>query len=705
MTSHQKTSFLFLNWFAILIAAFLCCTPCLIAQESDGASSIQTKLQKDDSEQSIRRLGQIDIFDLEFASDPQISPNGERVVYVRNSFDIMTDKRRARLWIVDAAGTNHRPLTDFDQFGSSPRWSPDGGRVAYVASDGDKSQVFCRWMDTGQTAKLTSLLESPTGLKWSPDGMKIAFSSFVPKQLAIDVKLPKQPNGAQWADPAKYIERLKYRADGKGYLREGHTHLFLVDASGGTAKQITSGDYDHSSDFSWSLDGTSIWFSANRTADADLEPNHKNLYSVNIESSETTVIVNRKGATQSPIELAGGEVIFSGNVDNLKGYQPSKIYKLKDGKEELVSREFDRSIASLKLNPESGAACFLYDEEGTTAIGEFSLDGEFRKIVSNVGGTTLGRPYSSGSFSIANDGTIAFTQCGTMSPASVAVLQNGASKPIQLTDLNRDLLGERDLGKVQEFWFSSSFDNQRIQSWIVTPPDFDEKKKYPMILEIHGGPFANYGPRFSAEMQLYAAAGYVVLYLNPRGSTSYGEEFGNLIHHNYPGNDFDDLMSGVDALIAKGYIDTNQLFVTGGSGGGVLTSWIVGKTNRFAAAVVAKPVINWFSFALTADSYNYFYKYWFPGYPWDHLDEYMRRSPIMQVGKIETPTMLLTGENDYRTPISESEQLYQALKLRKIPTAMVRIPGAGHGIAARPSHLISKTAYVLYWFEKFKKKK
>jgi len=705
MTFTKTFSFLPFIRFAILIAFFPWCVPSVIAQESDDASSIQAKVQKSDTSQTVRRLGQIDIFDLEFASDPQISPNGERVVYVRNSFDIMTDKSQARLWIVDATGKNHRPLTDFDQYGSSPRWSPDGSRIAFVSSDGDKSQVFCRWMDTGQTAKLTSLLESPTGLKWSPDGTKIAFSSFVPKQLAIDVKLPKKPSGAKWADPAKYIERLKYRADGRGYLREGNTHLFLVDASGGTAKQITSGNYDHSSDFSWSRDGASIWFSANRTAAAELEPNHKNLYSVNIESKEITAIAVRKGATRSPIELKDGEVIFAGNIDNLKGYQPNKIYRLKGGKEELVSREFDRSIASLQLNSESGAALFLYDEEGTTTVGEFSLDGEFRKIVSNVGGTTLGRPYSSGGYSVAQDGSIAFTKCGTMNPANVAVLQKGASEPIQLTDLNRDLLGERDLGQVQEFWFSSSFDNQRIQSWIVTPPDFDEKKKYPMILEIHGGPFANYGPRFSAEMQLYAAAGYVVLYLNPRGSTSYGEEFGNLIHHNYPGNDFDDLMSGVDALIEKGYVDTNQLFVTGGSGGGVLTSWIVGKTDRFAAAVVAKPVINWFSFALTADSYNYFYKYWFPGYPWDHLDEYMRRSPIMQVGKIQTPTMLLTGENDYRTPISESEQLYQALKLRNVPTAMVRIPGAGHGIAARPSHLISKTAYVLYWFEKFKKKK
>jgi acylaminoacyl-peptidase len=258
------------------------------------------------------------------------------------------------------------------------------------------------------------------------------------------------------------------------------------------------------------------------------------------------------------------------------------------------------------------------------------------------------------------------------------------------------------LGETEEIWFNSSYDNRRIQGWIVKPPDFDGHNTYPLLLEIHGGPFANYGDRFSAEVQLYAQAGYVVLYINPRGSTSYGEEFGNLIHHNYPGQDYDDLISGVDAVIDRGYIDENQLFVTGGSGGGVLTSWIVGKTDRFRAAVAAKPVINWYSFALTSDSYNFFYKYWFPGYPWEHTDHYMKRSPLSLVGNVKTPTMLLTGEVDYRTPISESEQYYQALKLLKIDTALVRIPDASHGITARPSNLISKVLHILKWFDRYK---
>jgi acylaminoacyl-peptidase len=280
----------------------------------------------------------------------------------------------------------------------------------------------------------------------------------------------------------------------------------------------------------------------------------------------------------------------------------------------------------------------------------------------------------------------------------VAVARRG-QEPARLTRLNDDLLGHKELAAVEEIWFESSFDGRRIQGWVAKPPGFDSEQTYPLILEIHGGPFANYGDRFAAEIQLYAAAGYVVLYVNPRGSTSYGEEFGNLIHHNYPGQDYDDLMSGVDAVIARGFIDEDQLFVTGGSGGGVLTSWIVGKTDRFAAAVVAKPVINWYSFSLTADHYSFFYRYWFPGFPWDYQEQYMARSPISLVGNVTTPTMVLTGEQDYRTPISESEQYYQALKLRKVDAVLVRVPGASHSIADRPSQLMAKVAHVLKWFE------
>jgi acylaminoacyl-peptidase len=301
---------------------------------------------------------------------------------------------------------------------------------------------------------------------------------------------------------------------------------------------------------------------------------------------------------------------------------------------------------------------------------------------------------------VGRNGSIAYTDGDAYRPADVGLARPGR-EAARLTHLNLDLLEGKKLGRVQEIWFESSYDDRRVQGWVMTPPDFDPGTKYPLILEIHGGPFAAYGPHFSAEDQLYAAAGYVVLYINPRGSTSYGEEFGNLIHHAYPGNDYHDLMSGVDAVLEEGYVDPDRLYVTGGSGGGVLSSWIVGHTDRFRAAAVQKPVINWYSFVLYADGPAFFYKYWFPGPPWEHERHYMERSPLSHVGNVTTPTMLITGEQDWRTPISESEQYYAALQIRGVPSVLVRVPEASHGIAARPSHLLGKVAHILGWFGKW----
>jgi acylaminoacyl-peptidase len=365
----------------------------------------------------------------------------------------------------------------------------------------------------------------------------------------------------------------------------------------------------------------------------------------------------------------------------------------------LLTEGFDRDVQNPTFGPNGEAIFFQYDDEGSTKIGRITLDGDRSVVAEGVGGTSIGRPYTSGSFSLSETGRVAFTHATTQRPADVAVAAPGAEAQV-LTSLNDDLFGQTPLGEVEEFTYTSSHDGRTIEGWIVKPPNFDPSKDYPLILEIHGGPFAAYGPVFSTEVQLYAAAGYVVLYTNPRGSTSYGQDFGNAIHHAYPSHDYDDLMSGVDAVVERGYVDEDRLYVTGGSGGGVLTAWIVGHTDRFRAAVSAKPVINWVSWALTADMYPYGVKYWFPGMPWNHMDHYMERSPISYVDEITTPTMLLTGTEDYRTPMSESEQFYQALKLQQVETALVRIPGASHGIAARPSQLAAKVAHVLEWFER-----
>jgi len=647
----------------------------------------------------------IDVFQLEYAADPQISTDGQHIVYVRSFMDIMKDRRRSNLWILDADGSDHRPLTSGNENYHSPRWSPDGKRLLYVSGEDGSSQIYCRWMDTGQTAKLTQLTASPGGIAWSADGKNISFNMLVPASTKPFVSMPSKPEGAEWAKPAKVIQKLAYRADGAGYLKDGYFHLFVLSADGGTPRQITSGDYHHGG-ARWTPDGKALIFSSNRHEDWEYQPRNNEIYEVSLSTRDIKALTDRKGPDNSPtISPNGQHIAYLGLDDRFQGYQVTHLYLMnRDGSgKKLITGDFDRDVGNLNWSNDGKGLFFQYDDEGNTKIGWVTLDGKVETLVKDVGGLSIGRPYAAGTYSLADDGAFAFTHSRPDHPAEVAVGYPGTEAK-RLTWLNEDLFGHKPLGQVEEIWFDSSYDGRKVQGWIAKPPDFDTSRKYPLILEIHGGPFTNYGDRFSAEVQLYAAAGYVVLYTNPRGSTSYGEEFGNLIHHNYPGQDYDDLMSGVDAVIAKGYVDENQLFVTGGSGGGVLSSWIVGKTNRFSAAVVAKPVINWYSWSLNADGYAFYYQYWFPGPPWEHMEHYMKRSPISLVGNVTTPTMLLTGEVDYRTPISESEQYYQALKIRKVDTALVRIPGASHGIANRPSQLIAKVAHILKWFETYRDK-
>ena len=652
-----------------------------------------------------RRLHSIDVFQLEYAEDVQISPDGNHIVYVRVSHDIMTDRARRNLWMVDATGANNRPLRSEAKSFSSPRWSPDGARLAYVSAAEGTPQLYVRWMDSGQTALLTNLVEGPGAIAWSPDGKSIAFTQFVPSKKPPLATPPEQPEGATWAPPVKVIDSVVYRADGEGYLETGYQHVFVVSAEGGTPRQLTEGDFNDDGPLSFTPDSKRVVFSANRGPDWERDPQESEVFTVDIASGKLTQLTTRDGPDNSPVVSPDGKKIaYLGFDDRLQGYQVTHLHVMDiDGKNaRVVTGNFDRDVVDPQWSGNSQRIYFSYDDHGVSKIGLASLDGKISTLAEGMGGTDLGRPYTSGSFSVSRNGRVAFTRNSPSRPADVALVAGGA--PRSLTALNDDLLGNKTLGEVRELNWKSSKDQREIQGWVITPPDFDKSKKYPLILEIHGGPFAAYGPNYTTEMQLFAAAGYIVLYTNPRGSTSYGETFGNLIHHAYPGDDYDDLMSGVDTLIAQGNVDTDNLFVTGGSGGGVLTAWIVGKTDRFRAAVVAKPVINWSSFVLTSDANNFFYKYWFGAQPWEQPEQYWKRSPLSLVGNVKTPTMLLTGEADYRTPISESEQYYQALKLRKVDTLLVRIPEASHGMTSRPSNLIAKVDNILAWFEKYRKK-
>jgi acylaminoacyl-peptidase len=653
---------------------------------------------------SLPPFAPMDVFSLQWAENPQLSPDGERLVYQRRFFDPMKDVRRSNLWLLDAKTGAAEPVTTGSVSDGQVAWSPDGQRIAYVSADNGKAQIYVRWMKSGATARITQLTHGPSNLAWSPDGRQLAYTAFVPSETQPLASMPKPPEGAEWAAPVKVIEHTVYRADGAGYLDPGFTHLFVVPADGGAPRQVTSGEFDVFGAPAWEPDGEHLIVSADRDAGGDLNPMESELYRVALDDGTLTRLTERKGPDQSPrMSPDGQRLAWIGFDDEGMSYANARLHvmKLDKGKAEVLTASLDASVDAAEWIDDRHVA-ISYDWRGSTHIDRVTIDnGQRRTLARDLGSTAMGRPYTGGGLSAAN-GRIAYTQGTALRPADVAVIaQQG--KPRRLTDLSGALLAQRELGRVEEITYPSSHDGREIQGWIVHPPGFDASKKYPLLLEIHGGPFAAYGPQFAAEIQLYAAQGYVVLYTNPRGSTSYGAEFANLIHQNYPSQDYDDLISGVDAVIARGSIDTDNLFVTGGSGGGVLTAWIVGKTERFRAAVVAKPVINWFTHALTADAYTFYWQYWHPGLPWEHVEDYYKRSPIRLVGNVKTPTMVITGEADLRTPISESEQYYNALRLRKIPSALVRIPGASHAIDQRPSQLIAQVLHTAGWFERHRK--
>ncbi|MGH8243333.1 MAG: prolyl oligopeptidase family serine peptidase [Steroidobacteraceae bacterium] len=641
----------------------------------------------------------MDVFALEWASDPEISPDGALIAYVRRSFDVKTDTRRGTIWLVDSDGGNHRPLADGTGNQSSPRWSPDGKRLAFVAAGPDGAQIHIHWFTDGVTARVTNLLDAPTRLAWSPDGRQLAFVMRVPlKQEPLKVELPEAPKGANWAEPLKAIDRMIFRADGEGFLPDAFGQAFVVPADGGTARQLTDGAFDHD-DVAWSADGAELLVSANRHENADLEPNDSEVYAIDVATGAIRALTKRFGPDAQPAASPDGKhIAYVGYDDAYQGYQRARLYVMRreNGEVRELAADLDRDVQNPTWSRDGRRILFQYDDQGTTRIAETDLSGRVTNLVDDLGGEGWSRPYGGGSFSVARDGTIAYSANDPYAPADVGHYDGDEAR--LLTQLNQDLLALRDLGRIEEIWSTTPADGRRAQSWLIRPPGYDPAKKYPLILEIHGGPFANYGPRFAAELQLYAAAGYNVLFSNPRGSTGYGEEFGNLIHHAYPGRDFDDLMAAVDAAVARGGVDPERLFVTGGSGGGVLTAWIVGTTDRFKAAAVQKPVINWASFVLTADLPNFFYKYWFSAPPWEDYAAYWQRSPLSRVGNVKTPTMVVTGEQDFRTPISESEQYYQALRIRGVDTLLVRVPGAPHALDQRPSQLNARIAYILAWF-------
>jgi len=646
----------------------------------------------------------LDVFDLQYVRDPQISPDGTKIVYVRTEMDIMKDGRSSSLWIINSDGTHHQKLTSNSYSESNPVWSPNGNRISFISNydDGNGTEIFVYWTDSRQYSSISQLDGSPRSLKWSRDGKNLAFIMFVPEKTLQLVSPPRKPKNAKWAEKPRITDRLKHEADGSGYMREGFSQLFYISSQGGKPKQVTSEKYNHYS-YDWMSDSDGFIFSSNYTENWEYDFRNSEIYSISIDGSNLNILTDRDGPDRGGVVSPDGELIaYLGYNDKVQTYQISKLSIMNiDGtnKRELEIG-LDRSISSLTWSSDGKSLYFMYDDEGNTKVAVTNLSGETKTLFGDLGGTAIGRPYGGGSFSISNNGKVSYTITSPYHPADIAVYQGKYTNKI--TSLNEDLFKGKDLGEIEEIWYKSTVDGRRIQGWIAKPPGFSPNKKYPLIVENHGGPISNYGDRFSPEILLYSAAGYVVFYPNPRGSTSYGEEFGNLLYRNYPGDDYHDVMDGVDKVIDLGYVDKDNLFVTGGSAGGIMTAWIIGKTNRFKASAVIKPVMNWISKTLVADNYFGYAHSRYEGQPWENFNHYWSFSPISLVGNIETPTMVMVGLNDLRTPPSESKQLYHALKLRKIETVYVEIPGAYHNISNKPSQLITKIDHILYWFNKYR---
>ncbi len=648
------------------------------------------------------RLGLADFLEYEVPRDffrgggPVVSPDGRRIVYTRISVDKMHDEWTGALWLMNADGTRNRWLAD----AWSAAWSPDGTRIAYVAK-GEPSggQIFVRWMDDeGAVTQITRGERGPGSLAWSPDGRSIAFTMRVPSAPPMSAKLPGRPAGADWVAEPKIVDRLDYRQDHVGYVDDGYTQLFVVPATGGTPRQITTGDWNAGAP-AWSADGRELLFSSLRVPDAVYQWRESEIYAVNVQSGAVRQLTRRHGPDFDPVVSPDGkQVAYLGYDWTDDTYLANQLYVMGlDGSgPKAISGGLDRSPENLLWAPDGSGVYFSADHGGRSDLFFATLGGQVHQV-------TRGDHYLT-VMGLSANGVAVGVRATPTDPGDVVTVDPKTGRITQLTELNADLLAGKALGTTEEITYPSA-DGLKIQGWVIKPPDFDPRKKYPLILSIHGGPHGMFSVAtfyMWFEWQYYADQGYVVLYTNPRGSSGYGSAFGNAIKNAYPGKDFDDLMAGVDTVIGRGYVDPKNMFVYGCSGGGVLTAWTVGHTDRFAAASSECPVIDWLSFVGTTDGAGWYRN--FAKLPWDDPSEHLRRSPLMYVGHVKTPTMLITGEKDLRTPIAQTEEYYQALKILKVPTVMVRLADEWHAYFNRPSNTMRVLSLRQQWFEKYRTK-
>jgi dipeptidyl aminopeptidase/acylaminoacyl peptidase len=603
---------------------------------------------------------------------------------------------------VDADGKHNRFVAN----GSGAVWSPDGKSIAYVGEGHPKGkQIFVLHLSVpGPVSQLTSVSETPANLHWSPDGRRIGFTMDVPDPEKWPIDMPAAPEGAKWAKTPFYTERLHYRRDREGLTERASRQLFIIAADGGAPRQVTTGNWrlgetvvEYVDNVNWGFipDGRTAIVEGFREGDGDRNDMDCYIYSVDLDSGAIRRLTTTTGGWREPAVSPDGKTIaYVGFVKNGDSYRVSDLYTMSaDGSNAtLRSAGFDREPQGLTWSPDSSTLYFTAEDHGSEHLYSWSAHGGVKQLTR--GPEMVMTPS-------VNAKSIVVSRTDFASPQGVVLLNARQPKDARpLTRLNDQLLKGVNLAKEEEIWFDSS-GGALVQGWLVKPANFDSNRHYPLILEIHGGPHGMFNVAFNPMFQNFAANGYMVLYINPRGSTGYGSQFGNAIAKHYPGVDYDDLMAGVDTAIKQGSVDPSHMFVTGCSGGGVLSSWVIGHTDRFAAAAVRCPVIDWISFAGETDIPYFTYRFFKKPF-WEDPSDWLEESSLMHVGEIKTPTLLMTGELDRRTPIQQTEEFYAALKYRGVPSALLRFDGEYHGTnRSHPSNWLRTQIYLISWFRRY----
>jgi len=657
-----------------------------------------------------------DLYQFNTVSDVRISPDGQNVIYTVQRVDRKTEKKYTNLWVVPTAGGEARQFTTGDQHDSSGRWSPDGRQIAFLSDRWDKekpAQIHLIAFTGGEAQRLTQIDGEISNLSWSPGGRQLL--CLVRKTDPEALEREKDEHKKKLGVVVRHYERLFYKLDGYGYLPPERTHIWTVDARSGKTRQLTDhAVYDEDTP-TWSPDGKWIAFVSNRNENPDLNPEWWDLYVMPAAGGEMRRIDAPVGEKFQPSFSPNGKWIAYFGAENVGlSYKNNNLWLVPaDGSQapRNLTEKHDLHADSGTINdvgaPEMMPPTWSKDGRriyfnsvyhGSSLLKSISVDGDDVRDEIGEGGVV-------GSFTFdQNQQKLAYFYGRIDDPVQVMVGDMHRGKSRQLTRLNRKLLEGIDLGSVEEVWFKGP-DSNDLQGWIIKPPGFEPSRKYPSIMEIHGGPLTQYGKFFMHEFYYLAAHGYVVYFSNPRGGRGYGEEHARGINGDWGGVDYADLMAWADYMERQPYIDRERMGVTGGSYGGYMTVWIIGHTQRFKAAVTQRCVSNFVSMWGSSDFNWAFQRELGDKPPFEDLENFWKHSPIAYIGNAHTPTLVIHNENDLRCPIEQGEQVFVALKTQGVESEMVRFPDEFHGLSrtGRTDRRMARLNHILRWFDKYLK--